>query len=361
MQPDESVFSQFLRLAFLRSPNYAAGVSGWTINQDGSAEFNNLTIRGTFNGTNFVINSSGAFFYNGTPAAGNLIASIASASGTDSHGNTYLAGITSYDTSFGGVTEIDGANVELFSGLNLLQILNPNGHFIYTPNAAAGNLIASVAPAGGTDGFGNAYQRGVTSYGANPGIFTEINSGQVAQSSNAAGTQITHAGSMSLVDALLVSQAPAIVLSSPNTGAAGIGVSRLGVVGSSFDASISDAVVVFPVILATLPGGTPGQTPETWHTATNQNGFSSSLNYRLAPDGMLQVQGVQTAGATFANGTVCSATSGSAYAPAGSRDAVDQQGSGRFLRFVGGSNNVQCFGFTAAGQAAEVNAVLRIA
>jgi len=31
----------------IQSPNYVAGVSGWTINQDGSAEFNNATFRGT--------------------------------------------------------------------------------------------------------------------------------------------------------------------------------------------------------------------------------------------------------------------------------------------------------------------------
>lgn len=82
--------------AFIRSPNFVAGVSGWTINKDGSAEFNNLTVRGTFAGTNFIINSSGAFFYSGTPANGNLILSIAPASGTDAFGNAYLAGFTAY-------------------------------------------------------------------------------------------------------------------------------------------------------------------------------------------------------------------------------------------------------------------------
>jgi hypothetical protein len=31
----------------IRSPNYVAGVSGWTVNQDGSVEFNNAVIRGS--------------------------------------------------------------------------------------------------------------------------------------------------------------------------------------------------------------------------------------------------------------------------------------------------------------------------
>lgn len=47
----------------IQSPDYVAGISGWIIRKDGSAEFNNLTIRGTFTGTDFVINSSGIFFY----------------------------------------------------------------------------------------------------------------------------------------------------------------------------------------------------------------------------------------------------------------------------------------------------------
>lgn len=34
---------------YIQSPNYSAGVSGWSINQDGSAEFNNLVVRGTIN------------------------------------------------------------------------------------------------------------------------------------------------------------------------------------------------------------------------------------------------------------------------------------------------------------------------
>ena len=96
LHPVTDQFSQFLRLAFLRSPNYVAGVSGWTINQEGSAEFNNLTIRGTFQGTNFEINASGAFFYAAAPALGNLIESIAPASGTDRFGNNYVAGHAAY-------------------------------------------------------------------------------------------------------------------------------------------------------------------------------------------------------------------------------------------------------------------------
>jgi hypothetical protein len=78
----------------IQSPNYIIGVSGWTINKDGSAEFNNLTIRGTFAGTDFVVDSSGIFFYNGTPAAGNLILALTNVGGSDSFGNTFIQGVT---------------------------------------------------------------------------------------------------------------------------------------------------------------------------------------------------------------------------------------------------------------------------
>ncbi len=92
-----------LRRAAIASPNYAAGTAGWTINADGSAEFNNLTIRGTFDGTDYELNSSGAFFYSGTPALGNLIISIAPAAGTDAHGNPYVSGLAAY-TAIAGTT-----------------------------------------------------------------------------------------------------------------------------------------------------------------------------------------------------------------------------------------------------------------
>lgn len=85
-----------LVITSVQSPDYVAGVSGWQIRKDGSAEFNSLVIRGTFNGTDFVIGPAGEFFYSGTPALGNLILSVARAAGTDAEGNAYLAGTVSY-------------------------------------------------------------------------------------------------------------------------------------------------------------------------------------------------------------------------------------------------------------------------
>lgn len=49
----------------IRSPNFVTGSAGWSINQDGSAEFNNGTFRG------IVTIGGSLFIYNGVPGAGN--------------------------------------------------------------------------------------------------------------------------------------------------------------------------------------------------------------------------------------------------------------------------------------------------
>jgi len=49
MQPNNPIVGgTILRIPAIQSPNYVAGTSGWAIFQDGTAEFNNVTVRGTF-------------------------------------------------------------------------------------------------------------------------------------------------------------------------------------------------------------------------------------------------------------------------------------------------------------------------
>jgi hypothetical protein len=72
----------------LQSPDYVAGASGWAVKVDGSAEFNDITIRG---GT---VVSGTALYYDGAPAAGSLFVAIAAAAGADEYGNAYGAGLT---------------------------------------------------------------------------------------------------------------------------------------------------------------------------------------------------------------------------------------------------------------------------
>lgn len=78
----------------IRSPNYSPGTSGWSINRNGSAELNDLTLRGMFVGTDWILDANGIFFYAGTPAAGNLAGAWAQTDGVDQFGNAYSAGIT---------------------------------------------------------------------------------------------------------------------------------------------------------------------------------------------------------------------------------------------------------------------------
>lgn len=118
----------------IHSPNYVLNVTGWAIRKDGTAQFTGIVlIGGTFTGTNFVINSSGAFFYSGAPALGNLSASIASAAGTDSHGNNYQAGVSVYQYSGGNLAII----AQLLNGG--MQVGTP-AQFAGTGGAAPGTV-----------------------------------------------------------------------------------------------------------------------------------------------------------------------------------------------------------------------------
>jgi hypothetical protein len=93
----------------IKSPNYAAGSAGWAIKRDGSAEFNNVTIRGgeVVGGT--------ALYYSGAPGAGDLIASIAGGNVpvlTDPYGNTFYPGVWTYNGSkFAGLSG-DALNIQ---------------------------------------------------------------------------------------------------------------------------------------------------------------------------------------------------------------------------------------------------------
>lgn len=157
-----------LRIPAIQSPNYTPGSLGWIIKIDGSAEFNNLTIRGTFNGPDYTINAQGAFFYLGTPANGNLIASVASTAGTDSFGNPYLSGFTSYDYPGNRFTKIDSGIQEfgsivagvpdqadaakLSANSQTLDIIGITGTTVPTNSAATMSFIPGNTTSGVPDG-----------------------------------------------------------------------------------------------------------------------------------------------------------------------------------------------------------------
>lgn len=87
-----------LRRAAIQSPNFVTGVSGWTVKQDGSSEFNNVTVRGTVTASRFIGNGNGQeiVIYRGTPAAGNVLCSMISSQVSDIYGNALLADLAVY-------------------------------------------------------------------------------------------------------------------------------------------------------------------------------------------------------------------------------------------------------------------------
>jgi len=127
-----------LIITSVQSPDYSPGSAGWQIRKDGSAEFNNLTIRGTFHGTDFIITSTGMFFYTGTPALGNLSVSIVpgSAAVTDPEGNTAQPGVASYGATFG-TAQLNSGELVFFTAAMYLAA------FIVLDNAQAQLLLSS--------------------------------------------------------------------------------------------------------------------------------------------------------------------------------------------------------------------------
>ena len=101
--------------SWIQSPDYVAGTSGWQIARDGSAQFNNVTVRGTITGTNYQLSEAGWFAYSGAPGPGNLIRSETESS-SDSYGNQCLPGVAIYDNAAGQAVQITGTGIVLYTG-----------------------------------------------------------------------------------------------------------------------------------------------------------------------------------------------------------------------------------------------------
>lgn len=181
MPNDPIVGGNVLRRPAIQSPNFVTGVSGWTINADGTVEFNNGTFRGTVtaatiigaliesatsgrrltidaNGDIKAYNASGAvllwfknsldafFIYADTGSAvqGALVSSIANSAGTDPFGGTYLAGSVTYVT-------IGGQTYAIAIGRPVSQnIPAVIFHNLTTPPALDEPFIGAGQPASGS-------------------------------------------------------------------------------------------------------------------------------------------------------------------------------------------------------------------
>lgn len=285
--------------AAIQSSNYAAGSAGWQISRSGAAEFNNVTIRGgqVVGGT--------ALYYSGTPAAGNLIASVAAAAGTDAYGNKFLAGVASYtSTSFAQVN-----NGQFLCGAMISGSPDVND---------AGGIITSSG-GGVLDVFGSATTTGTTTNAPN----LQFQAGDLSQATGSATAPF-----LSLTDALA---------------------------SSDVDLKLSGSLVKLN------RSGVPytWQTPTyntNWLAGTTFNGNTSyqALEYRLDAENNLHIVGAFKAGATAPVNPVFTLPVG--YRPAASMPVWAQRNNAGTITsghlYVGSSGNVSVTGSSSLGIAA---------
>ncbi|HEY1699197.1 MAG TPA: hypothetical protein VGG75_05700 [Trebonia sp.] len=260
----------------IHSPDYAAGSAGWSINKDGSAEFNDLELRGTFQGTDYVINSAGAFFYSGTPAAGNLLISITSADGTDPYGNPYLGGIYTRSAS--------GAYVQIQVGATSEISLSTGD----ADEGETGGWLASVPGAGPTRDLG-LYGQSPVFAGQTALSFCELYSG--SQDATKMPTASIGASNDSGAQyAQWTAQAGPTPYAALQTHLA------------LLLATVSGETLMTAPQAAIQPGTT--DTPETWHTITPAGSWTvvNPLQYKLCTDKTVRLRGELTATAAIASG-----------------------------------------------------------
>jgi hypothetical protein len=161
----------------------------------------------TFEGTDFIINSSGEFFYSGTPAAGNLVESTASAAGVDGEGNNYVAGHATYAANFasslaaGFVGFYTGS---LAAGWAFAAQLSTDAGGDLIMETAGGTMI--LAASGAVTSLGDTSVEGTLFVGGSPDTSTNgLPNGGIQGTSGAqsAGTAHTHGpGSYSVTNGM---------------------------------------------------------------------------------------------------------------------------------------------------------------
>lgn len=268
----------------IQSPNYVPNTSGWTINKDGSAQFNNLTVTGgtTEQGT--------SLYYIGAPAAGNLFLSIANVGGTDSFGNTYVDGIGIYSAAGAPETVLghwdnNGLSIDNNTGSGSMNVQNNPGGANFSP------LLWFNSGAGLITGKTTAFRLSA---------LTEL--GNTAEAGEIIGPTNTNDPNSSFVFCLFEAG------SSTNADGARFEVFFSDTGGISIPLIVANnGMTGIGSMLAAKPGTTP-TTGETWHTPSFQPNWSDAnshsaafapLAYRLMPDNTLLFRGGFFSGAAF--------------------------------------------------------------
>lgn len=142
----------------------------------GTDDYGNPILQGLFagkgkiQGPQIIATGTGGeyFAYNGPPALGNLILSMAAQAGTDPYGNAYPQGLNVTVGAISGTT-ITGNDF----------IINDSGQFFYSGTPGSGNLVASVTNGAGTDQFGNSFLAGITAYAPFSGDYIQLDAASI--------------------------------------------------------------------------------------------------------------------------------------------------------------------------------------
>lgn len=243
---------QLVRSA-IESSNYAPGVSGWAIFENGTAEFSSIIIRGAS-----VFDSSALYYLGAVPMAGNLIASISPTGGTDPYGNVYVPGIVAYDSGGDYIQQADSGNV----GWNLhLAGLATNGQIGLSAMGSGGaqqGLLELQPPTGSGNGPPIIDLLSESFDSSQPGYIHLANTDELRTSPQST-TTVKHTFTLDGVH----------IYAFESVSAAG-----LATIGSN------NAIIPGSAIMA----------PETWHTIASSalwttTGAANPLRYRVEPQG----------------------------------------------------------------------------
>jgi hypothetical protein len=301
-------------------------------------------------------------------------------------------------------------NGTLIEGAQFVAYGSTGEILIYSGPPAAGNLIGSWSANSGSDSFGNTYLGGIYSYDPTNDLYTGLFSGSLDLGSQNPSTLIDVAAAITLDDALSASTAPAMTVQSPAAVSSATSTSKIVLLGESQNGSKLPQVVVFigssvtPVTTALLEvqgelavttggasitGGTTSDTltvtgtsdlegavtatggtqaaptlieTDTWHNITLAATWTAATptpQYRLGPDGLIQIKG-----AIIFTSTGAGLSGNNAFTAAGAIPSAYQPASVQYFPavLIGGSgaptitaNKTPVISLSAGGQLTLLN------
>lgn len=307
MQPDDDqlVGGVVLRRPAIQSPNFVTGVSGWSINIDGSAEFNNGTVRGTL-----VVGTSGHQ---------QVIITV----------NGLTGEIQIYDASGNLVGRWNGSNLQISPNINdtnsLLVLIGPS------------NAGLVLRPGG--NGLGQIFQS---------------SAGNVVGTSVYDGTTTHTQGKLALVSPLILNPSGSML------------AAEIDLTSTSDDGTTKQSNILFNA--QTLTGAGPlGFLNEAWTNLTLANLFTNrGAGFPLfgyikvvSPPNSLLLLGQIKSGATVATGTQI-ATMPAGYRPTTEIPIATVNGTtgAGMVTVVQPGGAVKLFGTWANGDIIDINGLV---